>query len=216
MRVLSSLFQKKSLSHLQEAVRRGTLSFHGDIKHLADDTCWRRFLKSLYNQKWVVYAKPPFGGARQVLKYLARYTHRVVISNQRLLSLQDGKVRFQWKDYRNGQKESTMTLDALEFLRRFLLHVFPKGFVHIRYYGFLSNRKRKEKITLCRKLLGLPEKLTLSVPEISGEPINESQDHRSAMLCPVCKKAHMVEVETLPRDPTEALKLLSFLVHDTR
>ncbi len=184
------------------------------MKRLADQRQWTRFLKPLYNQKWVVYAKPPFGGAKQVLKYLARYTHRVAISNQRLLSLRDGKVRFQWKDYRNGHKQRTMTLDAVEFLRRFLLHVFPKGFVHIRYYGFLSNRNRKEKVALCRKLLGLPEKPSLSLPGTSGEPINESQDDQSAMLCPVCKKGHMVEVDPLPRDPTEALKLLSFLVHD--
>jgi hypothetical protein len=216
VRVLGSLFQKKFLSHLKEAVHQGAISFHGDIKHLADETCWRRFLNSLYNQKWVIYAKPPFGGARQVLKYLARYTHRVAISNQRLLSLEDGNVRFQWKDYRNGHKQRTMTLDAVEFLRRFLLHVFPKGFVHIRYYGFLCNRKRKKKIALCRKLLGLPEKPSLSPPATSSEKRNESEANESGRLCPVCKKGHMVEVDPLPRDLTEAVKLLSFLVYDTR
>jgi len=186
------------------------------MKRLADQGQWTRFLKPLYNNKWVVYAKPPFGGAEQVLKYLARYTHRVAISNQRLLSLRDGKVRFRWKDYRNGHKQRTITLDAVEFLRRFLLHVFPKGFVHIRYYGFLSNRNRKERIALCRKLLGLPEKPSLSVPEASGKEINESEDDHPAMLCPVCKKGRMVEVETIRHDPAEALKLLSFLVQDTR
>ena len=216
VRVLSSLFQKKFLSHLKEAADQGAISFHGEIKHLANETCWRRFLDSLYNQKWVVYAKPPFGGARQVLKYLARYTHRVAISNQRLLSLQDGNVRFQWKDYRNGPKQRTMTLDAVEFLRRFLLHVFPKRFVHIRYYGFLCNRKRKKKIALCRKLLGLPEQPSLSSPGTSGEEIDEAEANESARLCPVCKKGHMVELDPLPRDTTEALKLLSFLVYDTR
>jgi hypothetical protein len=215
-RVLSSLFQKKFLFYLQGLSSRGSFPFHGEVKPLADDTHWRRFLKPLYTTKWVVYAKPPFGGAEQVLKYLAWYTHRVAISNQRFLSLRDGKVRFRWKDYPNGRKEFTMTLDAVEFLCRFLLHVLPKGFVHIRYYGFLSNRKRKEKIALCRKLLGLPEKPSLSVPETSGEEINEAEDDQPATLCPVCKKGRMVEVETLPRDPTEALKLLSFLVQDTR
>lgn len=137
-------------------------------------------------------------------------------TDQRLLSLRDGKVSFRWKDYKNGNRQRTMTLDAVEFLRRFLLHVLPKGFVHIRYYGFLSNRNRRQKIALCRKLLGLPEKPTLWAPQTSGEEINESEDDQSAMLCPVCKKGHMVEVETIRRDPAEALKLLYFLLQDTR
>ena len=109
-----------------------------------------------------------------------------------------------------------MTLDAVEFLRRFLLHVFPQGFVHIRYYGFLSNCNRKNKIALCRKLLDLPEKPSLSVPETSEEQIDEPEESQSAMLCPVCKKGRMIEVETIRRDPAEAVKLLSFLVQDTR
>ena len=215
VRVLSSLLKKKFLSYLKEAVHQGKLSFRGELRRLADPGQWTRFLKPLYKTKWVVYANPPFGDAEQVLKYLARYTHRVAISNQRLLSLEDGKVRFRWKDYRNGHKQRTMTLDAVEFLRRFLLHVFPKRFVHIRYYGFLSNRNRKNKIALCRKLLGLAEKQSLSVPETSEEEIQKSEDDYSAMLCPVCKKGRMVEVETVRPDRAEAVKLLSFLMHDT-
>jgi len=109
-----------------------------------------------------------------------------------------------------------MTLHAVEFLRRFLLHVFPKGFVHIRYYGFLANRNRKKKIALCRRLLGLSEKSDMAVPEPSQESIEESQQNGSATLCPVCKKGRMMEVHTVPADAMEALKLLCFLVHDTR
>ena len=101
----------------------------------------------------MVYAKRPFGGPELVLKYLARYTHRVAISNRRLLSMQDGRVTFQWKDYADGNPIKTMTLEAVEFVRRFLLHVLPSGFVHIRHFGFLANRKRKEKLALCRSLL---------------------------------------------------------------
>jgi hypothetical protein len=216
VRVLSSLFQKKFLSYLKQAVHQGKLSFHGDMKHLADQGHWKGFLKPLYQNNWVVYAKPPFGGAEHVLKYLARYTHRVAISNQRLLSLKDGKVRFRWKDYKNGHKQRTMTLDAVEFLRRFLLHVFPKGFVHIRYYGFLANRNRKEKVALCRRLLGLPQKPSISVTETSEAEIPEPEENKSAILCPVCKKGRMIEVDTIRRDTVEAVKLLSFLVQDTR
>src|SRR4051812_41688015 len=102
----------------------------------------------------MVYAKRPFGGPEQVLKYLARYTHRVAISNRRLLAMEDGRVTFEWKDYAAGNQAKTMTLDAVEFIRRFLLHVLPSGFVHIRHFGFLANRKRKEKLALCRSLLG--------------------------------------------------------------
>jgi hypothetical protein len=109
-----------------------------------------------------------------------------------------------------------MTLDAVEFLRRFLLHVFPKGFVHIRSYGFLANRNRKQKIALCRRLLGLSEKSDMAVPPTSEESIEESQQNGSALLCPVCKKGHMINVDTVRADPMEAFKLLCFLVHDTR
>src|ERR1035438_6632370 len=106
--------------------------------------------------KWVVFIKPPFGGPEQVLKYLARYTHRVAISNSRILSIEDGKVTFLWKDYADGGKTKPMTLDAVEFIRRFLLHILPAGFVRIRQFGFLANRARREKLALCRVLVGEP------------------------------------------------------------
>jgi len=215
VRVLSALFRGKFLSYLKEAFQKGKLSFHGQLQSLADENNWKRFLRSLRQGDLVVYTKPPFGGVHQVLKYLARYTHRVAISNQRLLSLEDGKVRFRWKDYQNGHKQRTMTLDAVEFIRRFLLHVLPNGFMRIRYYGFLANRKRREKIALCRRLLGLGDKPSISPPQ----PVQEGLDAPSQLddftLCPVCKKGHMINVETIQPQPSWVLQLACSLVHDT-
>jgi hypothetical protein len=137
----------------------------------------------------VVYAKPPFGGPEQVLKYLARYVQRVAISNRRLLSLKNGRVAFEWKDYSDGNQSKTMTLHAVEFIRRFLLHVLPSGFVRIRHFGFLANRKRAEKLALCRSLL--PARPTVPEPNIqTGEP--------EPRLCPICKVGWLVSIEILP------------------
>src|SRR5208282_2749323 len=135
----------------------GKLSFYGQQSHFADPAAFRRRLDELRQEEWVVYAKQPFGGPEQVLKYLARYTHRVAISNRRLLKLEDGKVHFHWKDYAHGNAQKVMVLDAVEFIRRFLLHVLPNGFVHIRHYGFLANRSREEKLTLCRRLIAVSQ-----------------------------------------------------------
>jgi hypothetical protein len=215
VRVLSALFQGKFLSYLKEAFQKGTLSFHGQLQSLAHPNPWRQFLRSLRQHDWVVYTKPPFGGAHQVLKYLARYTHRVAISNQRLISLEEGKVRFWWKDYRNGHKQHTMTLDAVEFIRRFLLHVLPHGFMRIRYYGFLANRKRREKLALCRRLLGLAEHPTPCVPEPPKLQDDESVNCDPSTLCPLCKTGRMVEVETIHPQPRRSLTSPSFLDYDT-
>jgi Putative transposase/Transposase zinc-binding domain len=145
---------------------------------------------------WKVYAKPPFGGPEQVLKYVARYTHRVAISNDRLLGLDDGKVQFRWKDYRDNSRHKTMTLAAEEFIRRFLLHVLPERFQRIRYYGFLANRYRAEKLALCRQLLQIP----LPAPKIEIK-----KDYRdryeeitgvSLKTCPLCRHGTMIVVET--------------------
>ena len=141
---------------------------------------------------WVVYAKAPFGSAEQVLKYLARYTHRVAISNRRLVSLNDGQVAFHYKDYRQGQRERVMCLEAVEFMRRFLLHVLPKGFVRIRHYGLLSNRSRKQKLLLCRRLLG-------SVVESDTEPARSTDAASIEWECPLCQKGAMLIVAKLPR-----------------
>ena len=130
VRVLSRLFRRKFLSALRAAFDRGALGFHGKLESLAECRNWNRLLRDLQARDWVVYAKPPFGGPTQVLKYLARYTHRVAISNQRLVSVHDGKVTFRWKDYAQGNLHRTMTLDAVEFMRWFLLHSLPKVGAH--------------------------------------------------------------------------------------
>jgi len=138
---------------LRKAFRKGKLHFHGELESLAQPTAFEALCQKAGDVDWVVYAKAPFGGPEQVLKYLARYTHRVAISNRRLLSLADGQVTFEWKDYAHGNQTKTMTLEAVEFIRRFLLHVFPSGFVHIRHFGFLANRRRKANLALCLSLL---------------------------------------------------------------
>ena len=129
---------------------------------------------------WVVDVKPPFGGPQYVLKYLAHYTHRVAISNHRLISLADGKVTFRWKDYRNGGQHKLMTLTVDEFLRRFLLHTLPRGFVRIRFFGFMANRRRAALLPICKNLLGA-ESATTSMPSETTET-----DKHPTWLCPLC------------------------------
>ena len=183
VRVLSRLFREKYLAYLRQAYQDGRLVLAGQLKDLAIPKLWRAFLEPIGQIEWVVYAKPPFGSAEQVLKYLARYTHRVAISNRRLISLEDGQVAFRYKDYRRGRRERVMRLAATEFMRRFLLHVLPKGFVRIRHYGLLANRTRKEKLRQCRRLLG--SKPGLGMPDASR--VETSSD-----LCPVCQSVLVV------------------------
>ena len=159
-------------------------------------------MESLKDRDWVVYAKAPFAGPQQVLDYVGRYTHRVAISNNRLLDIESDKVRFKWKDYRGGDQVKTMTLSAGEFIRRFLLHVLPNGFRRIRYYGFLGNRHREEKLAVCRRLLGMPQ-----VEKGNAEPATETDYRdryedltgRSLRQCPQCRQGNMVVVRILPR-----------------
>jgi hypothetical protein len=153
VKVLSRLFRAKFIAYLQTAFREGKLGFHGELQSLAEKRNFAQWLKRLTATEWVVYAKPPFGGPRQVLKYLARYTHRVAISNQRLVALENGCVTFRWKNYARAGEPATMTLKAEEFIRRFLLHVLPSGFVKVRHFGFLANRHRRDNVRLCRQLL---------------------------------------------------------------
>jgi hypothetical protein len=156
VKVLSALFRRLFLEALHQAYTAGTLQFFGDLAELSVPSRFARFLAPLEKSKWVVYAKPPLGGPRQVLEYLGRYTHRVAISNRRLLALEDGQVSFEWKDYRDEQRLKVMTVSAEEFIRRFLQHALPPGFQRIRYYGFLANCHRARKLNLCRQLLAAP------------------------------------------------------------
>jgi hypothetical protein len=153
VRVLSTVFRGKFSGGLKRLFRTRKLTFHGALRSLADPGMFRKFLRQLFRQNWVVYSKQPFQGPEHVLQYLARYTHRVAISNHRLISFEDGRVTFRWKDYAHGNKKRTMTLNADEFLRRFLLHVLPRRFTRIRHFGLLANRRRAELVPLCRKLL---------------------------------------------------------------
>jgi hypothetical protein len=151
----------------------------------------------LYAKEWVVYAKRPFGGPAQVLKYLARYTHRVAISNSRLVELRDGRVTFRYKDYADGHRPKTMTLDADEFLRRFVQHVLPSGFVKVRHYGLLANRQREHRLALCRRLL-LVANVAAAIPDADEAAIEPAQPR----CCPHCGGARLVYRELTPAEPT--------------
>jgi Putative transposase/Transposase zinc-binding domain len=153
VKVLSRVFRGKFIAGLKRLYRRKQLLCAGPSAALADEKQFRQLLRRLHRQDWVVYAKPAFGGPRQVLRYLGRYTHRVAISNHRLVSFDGERVTFRWKDYAHGSKTRPMTLMATEFLRRFFLHGLPKGFVRIRHFGFLGNRFRAARVKLCRQLL---------------------------------------------------------------
>src|SRR5271157_503378 len=154
--VLSPVFRGKYLAALRQTYRAGELQFAGSTLPLASPAAWRTSIRALYQKKWVVYAKEPFGGPEQVLKYLTGYTHRVALSNHRLVKLRDDRVTFTWKDYANGCARTEMTLDAWEFVRRFALHIVPKGLVRIRRFGLLAHRDRGERLALCRSLLAAP------------------------------------------------------------
>ena len=170
VRVLSRLFRGKFLAGLRAAFDRGQLRLPGGLAALAEPVALARWLTPLYESDWVVYAKPPFGGPEQVLKYLARYTHRVAISNHRLVSLADGQVTFRYQDYADDQRPKTMTLAAEEFLRRFVQHVLPRGFVKIRHYGLLANRHREAKLQVCRRLLLVVTAAVLLAQTTPAEP----------------------------------------------
>jgi Putative transposase/Transposase zinc-binding domain len=165
--VLRKVYRGKLVAGLREAFRQRRLVFPGALASLATKPAFRAFLRSLYRQSWVVYAKPPFDSPTHVLQYLARYTHRVAISNHRLVAVADDTVSFRWKDYRHGSQVRTLTLEADEFLRRFLLHVLPKRFVRIRYFGFLAPRCRTHGLVQCRQALAGSPPLPPDHPRVS-------------------------------------------------
>jgi Putative transposase/Transposase zinc-binding domain len=176
VRVLSRVFRGKFVAGLKELFHKHRLQFFGACQHLADAKAFHAFLRTLFREDWIVYAKPPFGGPEHVLHYLARYTHRVAISNHRLLKVTDHDVTFRWKDYAHRSKSRAMTLSHVEFLRRFFQHVLPTGFPRIRYFGFLANRSRRVLLPLCRKLLAMsPAVVNTIAPATSGHP------------CPCCQ-----------------------------
>jgi hypothetical protein len=179
VKVLSRVFRGKFSAGLKKAFRQRRLTFPGALAPLARERNFRSFARSLFRQDWVVYAKPPFGGPQHVLHYLARYTHRVAISNHRIVAFADGQVTFRWKDYARGSKQKLMTVTAEEFLRRFLLHVLPPGFVRIRFFGFLANRRRQILLPLGRQLLRM-------APPHSPESVQPDSCSSALWLCPRC------------------------------
>ncbi len=190
VKALSRVFRGKFVAALKRAYRNGKLCLPGALQPLTQQKAFGAFVRSLFRQDWVVYAKPPFGGPRYVLNYLARYTHRVAISNHRLVAFADGKVTFRWKDYARGNKRRLMTLTAEEFLRRFLQHVLPRGFIRIRFFGFLAARKRRELLPLCQQLLETDQAATAK-PSAPGQTCIPA-----TWTCPSCG-GPMVVVERL-------------------
>jgi hypothetical protein len=209
VRVLSRLFRRLFLQQLQQAFDHDELRFFNDLAALQDRTAFAKYLAPAVHAEWVVYAKPPFGGPERVLEYLGRYTHRVAISNSRLVEFADGRVAFRWKDYRHESRPKVMRLDAHEFVRRFLLHVLPSGLQRICHYGLLANRHREAKQARCRELL--------EVPAPASAPPDEVGDYRdryrrltgvSLSDCPHCGRGQMVCIESFlpgrqPRGPPQ-------------
>jgi hypothetical protein len=177
LKVLQKVFRGKFVEGLKDAFAQKRLHLAGPIQHLARPNCFAAFVRKLHRHPWVVYVKPPFGGPEQVLRYLGRYTHRVAISNHRLLAFDGDNVTFRWRDYAHGNVQRTMTVSAEEFIRRFLLHVLPKSFVRIRHFGFMANYRRSTSFELCRRLL-----------QMAPDPASpETGPATSARLCPTCQ-----------------------------
>jgi predicted RNA-binding Zn-ribbon protein involved in translation (DUF1610 family) len=176
VRVLSRVFRGKFVDGLRRAYRRHQLSFGGSTAHLQDSRTFASYLRNLFKQEWVVYAKPAFGGPAQVLRYLGRYTHRVAISNHRLLAFDGKQVAFRWRDYAHGNKQRVMTLSSDQFLRRYVQHVLPLGFVRIRQFGFLANCRRASALPLIQQLLNIKP----------SSPTSDSTSGSVTWICPRC------------------------------
>jgi hypothetical protein len=195
VRVLSRVFRGKYLALMRQAQAAGELTWHGELVGLAEPAAFASWLRDQYASDWVVYAKPPFGGPEQVLKYLARYTHRVALSNRRLVSLAGDQVAFTAKDYAAGGRQRVVRLSADEFLRRWVQHVLPLGFVKIRHYGLLANRGRRERLTLCRALLALGAVVQTIASVLAGG----DEAAGSRRCCPLCGSEHWVVVAVVAR-----------------
>ena len=190
IQVLRRVFRGKFVAGLKQAFLDGQLSFHGDLALLLQPKTFAAWLRLLFRKDWVVYAKRPFGGPEYVLQYLGRYTHRVAISNHRLVSFAEAKVTFRWRDSSHNNQQKLMTVSLDEFLRRFLLHLLPKGFVRIRNFGFLANRRRATLLPLCFHLLGATQE-----PQ-AAQAVSSASDSNDLWRCPKCG-GPMVVVERL-------------------
>ncbi|MGG6898230.1 IS91 family transposase [Rhizobium sp. BR 315] len=195
VRVLSRLFRRLFLQYLKQAHDEGELQFFGSIANLAHPAAFTCMIKAARRVDWIVYAKPPFAGPQQVLAYLGRYTHRIAISNSRLVRMDGGHVTFRWRDYRRGSRQKLMTIDAHEFIRRFLLHTVPDGFHRIRHYGLLANGHRQQKLEACRNLLKVPQ------PEEPVEDLDTVEAPPFAHRCPCCGGRMNILGTWKPRQP---------------
>ena len=213
--VLGEVFRGKFLQMLAAAFAAGELAFHGKLVELHEARSFQALLEAMTRTPWVVYVKPPFGGPERVLQYLAHYTHRVAISNHRLVALAHGQVTFLWKNYAQGQVEKPMTVNALEFIRRFLLHVVPSGFMRIRHYGLLANRQRQANVRCCRKLLETVAEEPPQPEAKTGSGDDNTEGHKEWVCCPACHQGLMVIVEKLPVDPHAADRFRRIPIHDT-
>ena len=188
------------MSAFKAGVKDGSILFHGVLKEYTNNSLWNCLIDDLYNKEWVVYSKAPFASPEQVLKYLGGYTHRIAISNHRIIDVSSTHVTFKWKSYADENKIKTMKLTIVEFIRRFLLHILPKRYQRIRYYGFLCNRKRKKSLALCFKILGkirkikAPVKTTLEVLELCKRIFGQD-----LTLCPDCKIGNLQPAFTMGR-----------------
>jgi hypothetical protein len=199
LKAVSRLFRGKLLAYLKKAYLAKTLEFPGQIAALKERAVFNALLTNLYKQEWVVYCKDPFEKPERVIEYLGRYTHRVAITNDRILQLAEGKVTFSYRDREDKNKSKAMVLDAFEFIRRFLLHVLPDGFMKIRHYGILSNRNRRKKLIVCKELLGASGKANeCDVQKESWEELLLRITGIDPRVCPACGKGNMVRRETLP------------------
>lgn len=197
VKALSKVFRGKFIDFLKQAFAKGKLIFPGATQHLKSRREFSRLLDQLWEKDWVVYSKKPFAGPEQVLDYLGRYTHRVAISNNRIIDVDNGRVAFTYKDRKDNDSRKVMTLQPDEFIRRFLLHVLPEGFMRIRHFGFLSNRSKKHSLTLCRQLLGLPPEL----PEVANQSSRELMLELTGIdptKCPQCTRGTMVVIWAFP------------------
>jgi hypothetical protein len=209
VKALSKVFRSKYLGALGRAYRQGELEFTDATYTWREPKGFERLVSSLFKQDWVVYAKAPFGSASHVMSYLGRYTHRVAISNNRLVALQDDRIAFQWRDSRRGNKLDVMTLEAEEFIRKFLLHVLPRGLMRIRHYGVLGNRCRKGQLSACRALLGQPEPIPR--PPESVAVLMRRLTGNDIDRCPHCQQGRLEVIMTI-----QPLWQMDRLPHETQ
>jgi len=201
IKVLSSLFKGKFLYYLKREYKKDNLDFTGLISPLKSNKNFQSLLNTLYQKNWVVYCKPSFCSPEYVIEYLGRYTNKVAISNHRIVNLADNKVTFKWKDYSDKNKTKNMTIDVLEFIRRFLLHVLPNGFVRIRYYGLLGNRYKKSNLELCQEMLNVYDTDIKKNTEETWQEIYFRLTGKDITACPKCHKGRMILQQSIRPSP---------------